>query len=180
MEGRRVVFCNIRAVSVKHKCDKCDRPATNHAVEIRKGEKVLIHLCDQHAVEAGIAVKSGHVPVQELLTNFVKIHSGAPQTREQTCATCGTTFAQFREHSLLGCPQCYTAFEAQLGPLLERAHEGATHHIGKVPSRAGLGEQRQAAMLRMRKNLADAVAAEDYEQAARIRDELRQLEEKSG
>lgn len=166
---------------MKRKCDKCDRPATTHEVSIQKGQNVVVYLCDEHAAEAGISVKSAHVPVQELLTNFVKIHSGAPTgTTDQTCKTCGTTFAQFREHSLLGCSDCYIAFESQLGPLLERAQEGATHHIGKVPSRAGLGEQRQTALLRMRKNLADAVAAEDYERAARLRDELRTLEEKSG
>ncbi|MCE9589061.1 MAG: UvrB/UvrC motif-containing protein [Planctomycetes bacterium] len=165
---------------MKRKCDKCDKPATNHSVEIQKGQKVVTYLCDEHAAEAGIMVKDPHVPVQELLSNFVKIHSGAPTTQEQACKTCGQTFGQFREHSLLGCPDCYTAFEAQLGPLLERAHEGATHHIGKVPSRAGQGEQRQAALLRMRKNLADAVASEDYERAATLRDELRSLEEKGG
>jgi protein arginine kinase activator len=63
-----------------------------------------------------------------------------------------------------------------LSTLLERAHEGATHHIGKVPRRAGAGEQRQALLMRMRKQLNDAVIDEDYERAARLRDDIRRFE----
>jgi protein arginine kinase activator len=69
------------------------------------------------------------------------------------------------------------AFEAALAPLLERAQEGATHHVGKAPRRAGTGEQRQQLLTRMRKRLAEAVESEDYELAARLRDDLRRFEE---
>lgn len=163
---------------MKRKCDKCEKPATHHSVEIVKGQKVEKHLCDEHAEEEGMAIKAVHTPINELLTNFVKLHSGAAAVGQQpTCGQCGLSYGQFRENSLLGCPECYAAFEAQLGPLLERAHEGASHHIGKVPQRCGAGEQRQQELLRMRKQLADAVAGEDYEGAARLRDRIRAIEE---
>lgn len=166
---------------MKRKCDKCDQPATHHSVEIIKGEKIEKHLCDLHAAEeGGMAIKAVHTPINELLTNFVKQHSGTPQVgTELQCDHCGLTFAQFRESSLMGCPDCYKAFEGPLSPLLERAHEGGTHHIGKVPRRAGAGEQRQAQLTRMRRRLDDAVAAEDYELAARLRDDIRRYEEAS-
>lgn len=166
---------------MKRKCDKCDRPATHHSVEIVKGHKIEKHLCDLHAAEEGLAIKAVHTPINELLTNFVKLHSGvAPQSSlELTCEECGLTFSQFRESSLMGCPHCYKSFESPLGPLLERAHEGGTHHIGKVPRRAGAGEQRQAQLMRMRKRLDEAVAGEDYELAARLRDDIRRFEEKA-
>jgi protein arginine kinase activator len=61
--------------------------------------------------------------------------------------------------------------------LLERAHEGATHHVGKVPHRAGAGEARQVQLTRMRKRLDHAVASEDYELAAQLRDDIRQMED---
>ncbi|MEM9881734.1 MAG: UvrB/UvrC motif-containing protein [Planctomycetota bacterium] len=167
---------------MKKKCDKCNRPATHHSVEISNGEKIEKHLCDPCAAEEGLTVKSAHTPINELLTNFVKLHSGGEsgdtQTAEKTCCdVCGMTFADFRETSLLGCPTCYKTFEPPLGPLLERAQEGGTHHIGKVPRRAGVGEQRQMALQRLRHQLDDAVTAEDYELAARLRDDLRELEE---
>ncbi|MCC7192870.1 MAG: UvrB/UvrC motif-containing protein [Phycisphaeraceae bacterium] len=164
-------------MGLKRKCDLCAKDAVHHEVSIIKGQKVEKHLCEDHAAEQGV-VKSftSHTPINELLTNFVKKHSGMTTQTEIVCDNCGMTFAKFREHGLLGCPQCYTAFDAVLSPLIERAHEGATHHIGKVPRRAGPGEQRQNDLLLMRKRLAEAVAAEDYELAARLRDDLRKFE----
>ena len=168
---------------MKHKCDKCDQPATSHSVEIgKKGEKIETHLCDLHAAEEGLTYKGVSTPpVSELLTNFVKLHSGSGEktNKDLSCEDCGLTFTQFREHSLLGCSNCYTAFESTLSPLLERAHEGGTHHIGKVPRRAGAGEHRQVLLMRKRKQLDEAVASEDFEQAALLRDEIRSFEEQS-
>ncbi|MEM1445706.1 MAG: UvrB/UvrC motif-containing protein [Planctomycetota bacterium] len=170
---------------MKRKCDLCSRPATHHSVEIVNGQKIEKHLCAFHAEQEGLTVKAQHQPINELLTNFVKLHAGvdsepeaeASGSKELACDECGTTYAKFRESTLLGCPHCYAAFEKPLGNLLERAHEGATHHIGKVPRRAGVGEQRQEQLTRLRRRLHDAVDAEDYELAARLRDELTTLED---
>lgn len=186
---------------MKRKCDKCGRNATHHSVEVVQGEKIEKHLCDACAAEEEVGVKGAHTPINELLTNFVKLHAGGESAGEEEaesaeagelpgsgskrsarqqqlrCEECGLTFAEFREHSLLGCPHCYSAFEGPLSSLLERAHEGATHHVGKVPRRAGAGETRQLQLTRMRKRLDNAVAAEDYELAAQLRDDIRQLEE---
>jgi protein arginine kinase activator len=163
---------------LKRKCDKCDKPATHHSVEIIKGQKIEKHLCDAHAAQEGLAIKAvAHTPINELLTNFVKLHSGMATVTEARCDACGMTFAEFREHSLLGCPHCYTALRVPLMPLLERAQEGATHHIGKAPRRAVAGADRQQQLVQLRKRLTDAVANEDYELAAKLRDEVRRVEE---
>jgi len=174
---------------VKRKCDNCDRNATHHSVEVVEGEKIEKHLCDACAAEEGIGVKGVHTPINELLSSFVKHHAGSGgggggeqksrkrRAQDLRCEECGLSFSEFREDSLLGCPNCYKAFEGPLSSLLERAHEGATHHLGKVPSRAGAGEARQVQLTRMRKRLDEAVAAEDYELAAQLRDDIRQLEE---
>ena len=162
----------------KRKCDLCDKPSTHHSVEIIKGEKIEKHLCDECAHEQGLAFVAKHTPINELLSNFVKMHSGTEEDVE--CALCAMTFKEFREHSLLGCPGCYQCFEEQLSPLVERAQDGATHHIGKVPRRAGADEVRQQRMLLLRKRLTEAVEAEDYEQAARIRDEIHESEGHTG
>ena len=122
-------------------------------------------------------IKPTHPPIDELLTKFVKAQGGETEFVDATCDHCGLTFSQFRENSLLGCPGCYDAFEDVLTSLLERAHEGGTHHLGKVPRRTGAGEQRHQQMLRMRKRLAEAIAAEDYELAARLRDDIRRFED---
>lgn len=161
------------------KCDRCDNEAKNHIAEVVKGQKVWKHLCDIHANEEGYGVdaKTIHTPVSELLTNLVKVHSGSSSVpQDMMCKECGTTFTQFSETGLLGCPQCYIEFEGPLGPQLERLHECGTHHIGKVPHRAGQSQAKQVLLLRLRKQLADAVANEDYKAAAKLRDQVRELE----
>lgn len=161
---------------MKRKCDQCDSSATHHSVEIIKGKKIEKHLCDEHAAEAGVTIKAVHTPINELLTNFVKLHGGSSAGMDAACDDCGLTFSLFREHSLLGCPSCYETFEKPLNSLLERAHEGATQHLGKVPRRAGESQQRQQGLRRLRKRLSEAVAGEDFEAAAQLRDEIRQME----
>jgi len=160
------------------KCDKCDQNATVHLIEIVEGKKIEKHLCEAHAGEEGVAVKAANAPINELLEKFVLKHSGAvgSETDEATCESCGLTYSDFRKRGLLGCPACYEAFEDQLGPLLKRAHEGADRHIGKVPHYAGADEMRQQRLLQLRRQLDQAVASEAYETAARLRDEVRQLE----
>ena len=171
---------------MKYKCDKCDRPATHHAVENHKGQKTEKHLCDEHAAEDGMSLHAAHAPINELLTNFIKMSGAAPAEKKPTrkrpgrsCPDCGLKFADFRDKSILGCAGCYKAFERSLLPLLERAHEGGTQHVGKVPRRSGGGEQRQLLIARMRKRLDHAIAAENYELAAQLRDELAGMENAS-
>lgn len=157
---------------MKRKCDRCEREATVHEVTIRNGEKVEKHLCDECAKGDGLAVQQ-HAPIDQLITKFVMAQSGQqPAAKAGTCPCCGLTFNDFRQNGLLGCPDCYKAFESQLGPLIERAHEGATHHVGKSPRRVAGSGDRQERIRTLRKQLADAIAAEQYERAARLRDEL--------
>jgi len=158
-------------------CDHCDNQATVHLIEIKGGQKIEKHLCEKHAVDEGVAVKVNSAPINELLEKFVLKHSGLEATSESlACETCGLTYESFRKHGLLGCPDCYRAFEEALTPLLERAHEGADHHFGKVPSRAGIDEIRQQRLQRLRRELEEAVISEQYERAAHLRDELRQTD----
>ena len=126
-------------------------------------------------------VKS-HAPINELLTNFVLAHSGIEKQSTTTCEHCGMTWAEFRQGGLLGCEHDYAAFEKDLTPLLQRAHEGGTHHVGKTPVRgrgnaeAGVVVRRQPDLARLRKDLAKAVETEDYERAAKLRDQIKQAE----
>ena len=158
------------------KCDICDNQATVHLIEIQSGEKVEKHLCEEHAVQEGVAVKVQNAPINELLEKFVLKHSGSSEAKPSSvaCQGCGLSYEEFRKSGLLGCPECYSAFETVLTPLLERAQEGASEHVGKVPVHAGADEVRQQRMRRLRRELEEAVAGEQYERAAVIRDQLNQ------
>jgi protein arginine kinase activator len=161
------------------KCEKCNnKPATIHLTEIHSGKKIEKHLCEQCAAQAeGLPLKA-HTPINELLTNFVLAHSGGAKEGAPACPHCGMTWADFRQVGLLGCEHDYPFFDKDLTPLLQRAHEGATHHLGKVPTRRGTSVpvKRQTDLARLRKDLARAVEVEDYERAAKLRDQIRQAE----
>jgi protein arginine kinase activator len=162
-----------------HTCDLCEREATVHEVVVRHGKRVERHLCEEHAKELGIIQAQSHTSVAGLVQSFVVSKSGASRERQaarSACPTCGLTFAEFRKEGLLGCPDCYAAFEDKLGPLLERAHDGGDHHVGKVPKRAGSSLERQAQLTSMRRELQAAIEHEEYERAAKIRDDIATLE----
>jgi len=156
-----------------HKCEKCGQPATVHLTEIFGDKKVEKHLCDRCMAEEGNVAKA-HVPIHQLLEDFV-LRGDAPAD-DVACDVCGMTYAEFRKAHRLGCPNDYEAFAAQLAPQLAIAHEGAGEHIGKVPHRAGGDQQKQTALLRLRAQLKRAIAVEDYERAAALRDQIHETE----
>ena len=94
-----------------------------------------------------------------------------------TCPKCGLTFREFQTKGQLGCPDDYDVFQSVLMPLIERAHEGGDHHVGKVPVTAEETVRRQTGMVRLRRELQDAIDCEKYEEAARVRDQIRTLED---
>ena len=175
------------------KCDRCDNEATVHEVTVRHGAKVERHLCEACATQQGLAAQ-GAIPISNLISKF-SVASAPSATTPNLCPTCRLTFSEFRQSGHLGCPDCYSAFDKPLTPLLERWHEGGTSHTGKTPKRQAqtprptppaappaptpalsLREAKAEAIRRVRKMLEDAIAAEKYETAARLRDKLRTME----
>ena len=159
---------------MKFKCDNCGKAASIHLTEIIDGRKNEKHLCEECAAGEGVTVKS-NVPISQLLEDFV-LQSAPQGLSDKTCEVCGMTFSNFRKKGLLGCPNDYDTFSEVLEPLLARAHEGGTRHVGKVPARAGADQKKTNSLLRLRAQLRAAVSAEDYGLAAKLRDQIRDLE----
>ncbi len=159
---------------MKH-CDLCQKPAVVHEVVIRNGVTTEVHLCAEHAAEKGYQVPVS--PVAQALTQLVEQTGLARRGRRSgACPGCGLTIVEFRQSGVLGCPACYDAFQPDLGTLIERAQAGATHHIGRAPPRAVAGADRILRRQRLVQELDAAVAAEQYERAARLRDRLHDLD----
>ena len=161
-------------------CEHCKKAqATFHLTNItREGEKVERHLCERCAIEEGLV--QVHKPNfhEELLENFLAAAKSTNSSQvDLLCDECGISYVEFRNQSLLGCPRDYDAFQEALQPLIERAHDGATHHVGKVPRGMGIAHSAQQELRRLKKSLDEAVAAEDYERAAELRDRIKALEE---
>lgn len=113
------------------------------------------------------------------LDRFIGPMYTSPNVRDDEvpdCPACGTSYASFRASGRLGCPRCYVAFRRFLLPFLGRFHRQVTH-LGKFPRRAAGRSSRLGEITRARIALEKAVSAEDFEEAARLRDHIRKLEE---
>jgi protein arginine kinase activator len=158
------------------KCDQCDKPAEVHEIDAIKG--VHVHLCREHAIEAGFQVPQS-APVTDLLTQFATMQAPTQLPRKvekpTACGTCGSTFARFRKTGLLGCPDCYEAFSKQLDSVIARSQNGASNHTGRLPDRSSALVDLQALRRSLIEELDRAVASEQYERAASLRDRLHTL-----
>ncbi|MGH9677539.1 MAG: UvrB/UvrC motif-containing protein, partial [Candidatus Acidiferrum sp.] len=102
--------------------------------------------------------------------------SDEPALLNRECQVCGIKFVEFRNSGRLGCPHDYQEFREELTPLLENIH-GETRHCGKSPRRLPQNKQTQSELIQLRKQLLAAVNKEAYEEAARLRDSIKRLEE---
>lgn len=148
------------------KCQQCAKTATMQITEIH-GEDGFEehHLCDECAQK----YLHAHTPKKKKIPEIVD-----PITEKQ-CDQCGTKFIDFRNSGRLGCPNDYQVFLAELLPLLENIH-GGLRHTGKTPRARPRIKLRQAEIGRLREELREAIQTEAYEDAARLRDRLRDLE----
>ena len=157
-------------------CQRCNTAkATVHITDTapKKRER---HLCEECAEKEGVIVKQHHQSANAILHEFIKQKTGVGSTDDLSCPRCGTTFQEFQTKGVLGCPHDYEAFRDVLSPLLERAHGGGTHHVGKVPPASGIEVKQQAGLIRLRRELQEAIEQENYERAAKVRDQLKALE----
>ena len=158
-------------------CQRCKkRTETYHLTEVIKSEMHEKHLCDQCAAKEGEVIKAQE-PLDELVKKFVLAHASSQEVAQLTCPECGMTFMQFKTSGLLGCPNDYEVFKEPLLALLERAHGGRTQHVAKVPGGKENKHKRQHEVMRLKRELDEAVAVEDYERAASLRDEMVKLED---
>jgi protein arginine kinase activator len=161
-------------------CQICKQaPATVHLTDIRaSGEAVERHMCDNCATDEGVTMKP-HEPVNAMLEKFVKIGANIQQAAQRKCPKCGISFGEFRAQGVLGCPHDYKAFGELLAPLIERAHGGASEHVGKTPGAPTHAGTRAMKARTVRRQLDAAIKNERYEEAARLRDELNQLDKEA-
>jgi len=161
-------------------CERCKKAqATFHLTNIdRSGAKVERHLCDACAALEGLLnVGKPTIDLNELLENFIASGKGAgADLSHLVCEECGISYVEFRNQGLLGCAHDYEAFKEPLTRLIERTHGGAAAHVGKTPKSLGVVRKPQLDIRRLKRQLEEAVAGEDYERAAELRDRIRELE----
>lgn len=160
-------------------CDICKQNvATVHLTQIIEGKTKKVDLCEACSKAKGFDDPTGF-SLADLLLGL-----GTAQEMEQAtagtevkCPHCGFTQADFKKAGRLGCAECYHTFAEGLEGLLKTMHKG-TKHVGKRPQSLQRSEDYSEKVQNLQKKLEKAVGEENFEQAARLRDEIKQAKEK--
>ena len=170
-------------------CEKCKkRTATVFYNETVNGKARAYSLCGECASklrESGelqdITSMIGGFPdpfsmfQNELFGGFFGLPAVKTASAEKKCPSCSTTYPEIAKHGKVGCPACYETFADELSKTIQSVH-GTTTHVGSVPSRHRAQKARAEQMKLLKRQLQESVLKEDYETAAALRDEIRQLE----
>lgn len=166
------------------KCQKCDKAATFHITELTGGKPQELHLCEEHARTYLTQNENEGTPSASLagaLAQQIAVGQTAEELArldKKACPVCGITFYEFRNQGRLGCPHDYVFFEKELEPLIVNIH-GETEHAGKHPSKLRAGTDRRTDLIRLRREMKEAITHENYERASELRDEIRRIEQLS-
>lgn len=160
-------------------CNVCGKnEATIHLTEIVNNQMVDLHLCEGCSQEKGSEVKP-QLSLNDLLSDLSDL-GGVPGLQKKealACRACGLTYEEFGKTGRLGCPECYDAFTKPLYLLIKRIQKD-TQHIGKRPVKAPRESSARADMRDLQGRLRKSIQMEAFEEAARIRDQIKQLEDK--
>lgn len=166
------------------KCDFCDTKATVFLTQLVEGQMKKVCLCDACAKERGVTDPTGFSLADLLLgglpggpgTAPVTAVAGTTAGNGRKCETCGFTLEDLRRVRRFGCSDCYSTFADEVAQMVRGLHKG-TRHVGKVPEGLMAQQYRHQRIEELQSRLDQAVASESYEEAAGIRDEIRNLDE---
>ena len=157
-------------------CDVCAKnPATVHLTEIVDEQMNELHLCEECAHQKSAQMEQ-QFGLSALLGGMAEFGKPAKEAEVAiTCSNCGLTYVDFKKIGRLGCGECYASFKKYLGPLLKRIH-GSSQHMGKTPLKAGRDSKKKIDIQDLRAKLQRAIETEEFEEAARIRDQIKALQ----
>ena len=158
-------------------CDLCNKnQATVHLTEIVDDQMSELHLCEECARKKSIQMEQqfGLADLLAGLAEFEKPEQTV-ETARLKCSNCGLSYNEFKRIGRLGCGECYSSFRKYLSPLLKKIH-GSTQHLGKSPYKAAERPKKKVGLVELRLRLQKAIENEEFEEAARLRDKIRELE----
>ena len=156
-------------------CDVCgEKDATVFLTQIVEGKMQKVNLCESCSKAKGVNDPTGF-ELADLLLGLGAAQHIDKGPAAQKCPVCGFTQADFKKTGRLGCSECYTTFADGLSAMLANMHKGVIH-VGKAPGNRAQKRELTARIKSLQATLDDAVAQEQYEKAANLRDEIRQIE----
>ena len=159
-------------------CDKCGKnPATTHVKTVVNGVVKESNLCPHCAAKEGYG-SFGKMSLANMLASMFGDSIASGTSTKERCKCCGSSFSDIAQSGRVGCSECYETFKAELMPSLNRLH-GKVQHVGKKPYATVSEEAKMENKLsELKAELKAAVEAEEYEKAAKLRDEIRNIEGK--
>jgi protein arginine kinase activator len=161
-------------------CDICGKnEATIHLTEVVNDQVTKLHICEVCAKQKSDEMQA-HFGLTDLLSGLVEGGevlgssevSGAVGVK---CPGCGSVYQDFQRSGRIGCGKCYDTFTKNLSDLLRKIH-GTDKHVGKMPFNGIGGVKRQEDINRLKNELQQLAAAEEFEKAALLRDRIREME----
>lgn len=156
-------------------CEKCGKNhATTHIKTVVNGIVRECNLCSACAAQSGYGSNS----ITGMLASMLGDMSSQTHKSQKRCEVCGATFSDIAHSGKMGCDECYKTFKDEILPYIKRVH-GATKHTGKIPNHAPLiVKPKEKTVEDLRQELSRMIAEEKYEQAAIIRDKIKEMEGK--
>ena len=159
-------------------CGICGKKeATVHLTEIINDQMTKLHLCEECAKKKGAEMEE-HFGLADLLAGLADLGTPLKAAKEKKlkCSSCGLTYSDFKKIGKLGCGQCYETFKSYLVPLFKRIH-GSDVHVGRIPhTKRKLPRTKKVDTEELKKRLKRAIELEEFEEAARLRDEIKKYE----
>ena len=166
-------------------CEECGVNAACYTISVMMaGQVKQRHLCPEYMAKMNMSIATGNI--RQLLSAIMTAitgtqapaagGAGAEAVEDIVCPRCDTALSQFTKSGRLGCPGCYEAFRAQLMPMLQQIH-GRVQHAGRKPLDTEEAQRSRSMHETLQRQMEEAVAAEDFEKAAQLRDQLRALAE---
>ena len=155
-------------------CEKCGiNPAAVTLTQVINGKKTVKKLCVSCAQENNIYKDLNmDLGFSNLFSSFFN-EGEQSRSVDEKCPLCEMTRSELIKTGKGGCALCYTTFEAAMTPLLKKIHLTNTH-TGKVPGKPGSASENKIDLLKAQ--LKEAIEKEEYEKAARLRDEIMEME----
>nr|WP_275899704.1 UvrB/UvrC motif-containing protein [Bacillus piscicola] len=171
-------------------CEECQkRPASIHLTKIVNGQKTQINLCEECAREKGETIPNwSNYSIQDLLSGLLhfeqptgheSVRSSQTMPRQLVCNNCGLSYDRLINIGRFGCSHCYETFGSKLDPIFKRVHGGNTKHAGKIPKQAGSKFHIKKQIEKAREHLEDLIEREEFEEAAKVRDHIRDLQSRA-
>ncbi|MGC9327374.1 MAG: UvrB/UvrC motif-containing protein [Candidatus Hinthialibacter sp.] len=161
-------------------CEICGKnPAKIHITQLKENKKYMLHICHECSQEYGI--EGASINPSFSVEQFVSASKLSKTSEEsatkvhQTCPSCGLSYGAFKESGRLGCALCYDTFSSELKPLLRKLQKDIKH-VGKTPGKGDARLILRRSISELRLQLKEAVCQENFEMAARLRDQIRDME----